>query len=163
MADDANPDGEAPEAKLRAYGDALADAVEAAVPGWVVRSVLDRLGPATSGHVRAEARAAGERARQEVVPRLRQLLATDIDAQGVNPLMILRAAVRYPTDVLRAAGAPPAERDEFQERAFPDDVYDLVPTSFADVDPDLHEPGLVWGAAKAYVHLARRRSEEERA
>jgi hypothetical protein len=59
--------------------------------------------------------------------------------------------------VLRAAGVPPVRRDEFAEHAFPDDVYDLAPASFADVDPSLHEPGLVWGAAKAHVHLSRRR------
>jgi hypothetical protein len=41
-------------------------------------------------------------------------------------------------------------------------VYDLTPASFADVDPALHEPGLVWGAAKAHVHLARRRREGRR-
>jgi putative CocE/NonD family hydrolase len=43
--------------------------------------------------------------------------------------------------------------------SFPDDAYDLGPASFADIDPSLHEPGLMWGAAKAHVHLARRRAE----
>ena len=46
--------------------------------------------------------------------------------------------------------------------SFPDDPYDLTPGSFADVDPSLHEPGLVWGAAKAHVVLARRRREGRR-
>ena len=50
------------------------------------------------------------------------------------------------------------ERDEFQVRAFPDDVYDLTPATFADVDPALGDPGLEWGA-QAHVHLARRRRE----
>ena len=59
--------------------------------------------------------------------------------------------------MLREAGVEPAERDEFATRAFPDDAYDLAPASFADVHPSLHEPGLVWGAAKAHVHLRRRR------
>ena len=31
------------------------------------------------------------------------------------------------------------------------------PAAFSDVDEDLHEPGLVWGAARAHVHLRRRR------
>jgi hypothetical protein len=53
-------------------------------------------------------------------------------------------------------------RDEFSERNFPDDTYDLTPASFADVDPSLHEPGLEWGAAKAHVHLARRRRQGTR-
>ena len=67
---------------------------------------------------------------------------------------MLRTLVRYPTDVLRSAGARPVTRDEFAVRNFRDDVYDLSPATFADVDPALHEPGLVWGAAKAHVHLA---------
>ena len=61
--------------------------------------------------------------------------------------------------VLADAGVPPIVRDEFEERAFPDDVYGLAPASFADLDPALREPGLVWGAAKAHVVLARRRAE----
>ena len=72
------------------------------------------------------------------------------------------AAVRYPTAVLVGAGVPPVERDEFTERRFPEDVYDLAPATFADLDPSLHEPGLTWGAAKAHVHLARRRREGRR-
>ncbi len=51
----------------------------------------------------------------------------------------------------------PLARDAFARRQDPDDVYDLMPASFADIDPALAEPGLVWGAAKAHVHLARRR------
>jgi hypothetical protein len=53
---------------------------------------------------------------------------------------------------------PAVVRDEFDERAFPEDLYALTPASFADVDPALHEPGLMWGAAKAHAHLVRRRS-----
>ena len=45
---------------------------------------------------------------------------------------------------------------------FPDDLYDLTPGSFRDLDPALHEPGLEWGAAKAHVHLARRRAAGQR-
>jgi hypothetical protein len=58
--------------------------------------------------------------------------------------------------VLREAGARPVARDAQAQRHFPDDLYDLTPASFADIDPALHEPGLVWGAAKAHVHLRRR-------
>ena len=105
--------------------------------------------------------AAGLQAGAAAIPALRDLLGTDVDQQRTNPLSILRALVRYPTDVLRAAGARPVARDEFAQRNFPDDVYDLTPAAFADVDPALHEPGLLWGAAKAHVHLARRRRRGE--
>jgi hypothetical protein len=101
--------------------------------------------------------AAAAEARRDGMARLRTLLATDVDRQRTNPLSVLRSLVRYPTAVLAAAGARPVARDEFAQRNFPDDVYDLTPAAFADVDPALHEPGLLWGAAKAHVHLARRR------
>jgi hypothetical protein len=63
--------------------------------------------------------------------------------------------VRYPTAVLLQAGVPPLERDEFDERVFPDDLYGLTPASFADIDPALVEPAVTWGAAKAWEHLRR--------
>lgn len=148
---------ETSDEKLAAYARALADAIEAALPGWVIRAVTRRLDAGDAADTTAAA-AAGARAQAEVVPRVRALLANDIDEQRTTPLALLRAAVAYPTAVLRDAGAAPVERDPFVERAFPDDVYDLAPASFADIDPSLHEPGLAWGAAKAHVHLARRRA-----
>lgn len=153
--------------ELRAYGAALADAVDEVLEGWVVASV-ERVMRAWQGGappepaVVAHAVEAGRAAREEVVPELRALLALDVDEQRTNPLTLLRRAVRYPTAVLREAGVPPVVRDDFAERSFPDDDYGLTPAAFADVDPALHEPGLVWGAAKARVHLVRRRAEGKR-
>ena len=67
----------------------------------------------------------------------------------------MRSAVRYPTEVLAAAGVPPVVRDAFAVEAFPDDLYDLTPGSFTDLDPDLGDVGIAWGAAKAFVIRAR--------
>ncbi|MCU1353816.1 MAG: hypothetical protein JWM05_3025, partial [Acidimicrobiales bacterium] len=106
--------------------------------------------------------AAAAAAVADVVPRVQALLATDVDDQRANPLAVVRGAVRYPTAVLRAAGVPPVVRDAFGERAFPDDDYDLTPAAFGDLDPSLQELGIVWGAAKAHVVLARRRAEGRR-
>jgi hypothetical protein len=160
MSPASNPDD---ERMLEQSAMALADAVDDALPGWVVRSVEQRLrqwsGTADPAVV-DRARAAGERARVEIVPQVRRLLSLDVDEQRTNPLSIVRRAVRYPTEVLQSAGVPPVRRDEFAERTFPDDVYDLSPASFADVDPSLHEPGLVWGAAKAHIHLGRHRRSQ---
>jgi len=159
---DANPlDDPGDAAALRGYADALTAAVLAALPGWVERAVSQRWsawnGDTPSAEVVDGARAAGRRAVAEVEPRLRALLATDVDAQRTNPLAILRDAVRYPTEVLVGAGVPPVRRDAQAERLFPDDAYDLSPAAFGDLDPSVHQPGLVWGAAKAHVVLARRR------
>lgn len=143
----------------------LADAVEAALPGWVVRSV-ERILLAWQGEVpaavRAQAAEAGRRAVAEVGPEVRRLLEMDIDQQWTGPLDVLRRAVRFPTEVLRRHGVPAVERDEFDERHFPQDPYGLTPMSFADVDPSLHGPGIRWGAMKAHVHLERRRTEGRR-
>ena len=137
---------------------ALADAVEAVLPGWVERSV-ERILVAYFGTADAavmeEAARAGNHAAAEVGPAVRELLAADIDDQRTTPLSLLRGAVRYPTAVLEAVGVPPVRRDEQQERLFPEDVYDLAPATFADVDPALADVGLAWGAAKAFEHLQR--------
>ena len=158
-------DDPADAAALARYADALADGIEVSLPGWVVGCV-ERILVAYRGRVepseREAAGRAGAVAAAEVGPQVRALLSTDIDQQRTSPLALARTAVRYPTAVLVGAGVPPVERDEFTERRFPEDVYDLAPATFADLDPSLHEPGLTWGAAKAHVHLARRRREGRR-
>jgi hypothetical protein len=140
----------------------LAEGIERALPGWVVGCV-DRLLVAYQGsappEVLARAAAAGEEAARDVGAEVRRLLATDVDEQWTNPLHIVRAAVRFPTAVLQEAGVPGIERDAFDETHFPDDVYGLTPMSFADVDDELQELGIVWGATKARAHLERRRAE----
>ena len=93
---------------------------------------------------------------------MRAFLGQDVDEQRTTPLQIVRRAVRFPTAVLADAGIPPVVRDEVAEARMPDDLYDLVPGAWADVDDALTEPGLTWGAAKAYVVLARRRAEGRR-
>ena len=68
----------------------------------------------------------------------------------------MRSAYREPTAVLAAAGIPPVERDGFDERAWPDDRYGLVPHTLGDLgDPDLAPLMLAWGMAKAAVLRAR--------
>ena len=137
----------------------LLEGVDAAIAPWVVRSV-SALVEAWSGappgpDVVARAETAGEQARADVVPRLRELLTTDVDEQWTTPLAIVRDAVRYPASVLREAGVPAVARDAFAEQRFPDDDYDLTPATFADLDPALADAGLAWGAAKAWAHRRR--------
>jgi hypothetical protein len=162
---DAGPDDPGDAAALARYALALADGIETALAGWVVGCV-ERILVAYRGQVDPEERRAAEvggtEAMAEVGPEVRALLLADIDEQRTSPLALVRGAVRYPTAVLEQAGVPPVERDPFTVRQFPDDPYDLTPASFADIDPGLHEPGLTWGAAKAHVHLARRRREGRR-
>ena len=133
------------------HSTALAEAIDAALPAWVERSVRSRLAD-------PDPEAVAEAARQAVADvggAVRALLEKDIDEQATTPLSLLRGAVRYPTAVLREAGVPPVERDEVPARLFPDDVYDLAPVTWSDVDPSLLDPGLAWGASKAFAHLQR--------
>ena len=140
--------------------DALLEAVSSALPVWVERVVAERYVQwshrSAPPAVLEDARRAGQDARAAVEPPLRDLLATDVDAQRTNPLSIIRTAVRFPTAVLAGAGVPPVERDQHAVRLFPDDHYDLSPAAFADLGDTVHEPGVVWGAAKAHLVLRRR-------
>lgn len=152
-------------ARLAELAHVLADAVDAAIGPWVQRcvaAVAEAWQPGLAARLAPAATAAGEEATRDVGARVRALLEADVDQQATGPLALLREAVRYPTAVLAEAGVPTVARDEFAERAFPGDAYGLAPAAFADVDPALHEPGLVWGAAKAHVVLARRRADGRR-
>jgi hypothetical protein len=169
MARDTNPsdrgDDPADAAALAGYAQALADALVAAIPGWIERSVLGRVTQArgqVSVEEAAAAAEAGLRAGTEAEPRLRRLLAADIDDQATTPLAVARRQIRWATAALAAAEVPAVRRDPFAQRQDPDDTYDLTPASFAEIDPALAEPGLAWGAAKAHVHLARRRRAGQR-
>lgn len=151
--------------RLQEYATALAEGIDRALPAWVIRQVArvhqawTGEPEASDGPVHEAALVAAQRALVDVGPRVHGLLVLDIDEQRSNPLALVRRAVTYPTEVLREAGVPPVARDAQAEEHFPDDDYDLTPGSFADLDPALQEPGLLWGAAKAHVHLRRRRAE----
>jgi hypothetical protein len=137
----------------------LSDAMVEALPGWIERSVLDRVASAggpVDERARAAAADAGRRALDQVGPALRDLLGRDPDEQSTTPMTVARQAIGPAGDALRALGVPPVERDEFRRERFPYDPYDLTPSTFADIDPSLAEVGITWGAAKAYVHLQRR-------
>ncbi len=151
--DESTPTRTDDEARLAELAEGLADGIVAALPGWVARCIAARsVGVTVDDAVVA---AAGRRAAADVGPRVRRLLAADIDEQCTGPLALVRQAVAYPASVLSAAGVAPVERDADAVRLFPDDAYDLSPASFAELHPDLRGPGLEWGAAKAHVHRRR--------
>lgn len=152
-------------AGMSPYAEQLADAVDLALPGWVRRVVaarLDGAGTVATPALDAATDHAAAAAAAFVHAELRSFLELDVDEQRTNPLAVLRAAVRFPTEVLASAGVPPVRRDEFEVRAFPADVYGLSPATWRDVDESLHEPGILWGAWKASTVLARRRAEGRR-
>ncbi len=97
-----------------------------------------------------------------LLDELAALLRTDVDEQRTNPLSLFRAAVASPTRLLHDRGVPVPSLAGFEQGLFPDDHYGLGPATWAEVHPDLHEPGLAWGAWKAHTVLRRRRSEGKR-
>ncbi len=147
--------------RLEEASAALVAGLEAALPDWAARSADDLLtawGGVEAGRRRevvADAREAGERAARRVADELRDLLALDPAEQRATPLEIIRGAVAEPTAVLAAAGLPDVVRDPFDERAWPDDRFGLVPRTLRDLDPDLAAVHFAWGVAKAAVLRAR--------
>ena len=157
MPDAPDPGAPDPDATLAELGAQLAVHVRAAVPAWVTRCVEERLAPDAAGRdaVMADAEDAGRAAADAVAAALATLLAAPVDAQWSTPLEIVRGAVSYPTAVLVAAGVAPSRRDRFDQERFPEDLFGLTPASLEALDPSLAEPGIAWGAAKAFAHRRR--------
>ena len=150
------------QALLHEASDAIVAGVERELPGWVERSVtriLDawaRAAPDVRAKAERDAVDAGTAAAARVGGELRVLFARNAEEQRATPLEVVRTAYREPTAVLAAAGIPPVERDEFAERAWPDDDYGLVVHDLGDLgDEDLGPLQLAWGLAKAKVMRAR--------
>jgi len=139
------------EALLAEQGARLADAVAAALPGWVARTLRARA-PEVGDAVVAAVTAAVE---AEVLGDLRASLALDVDEQRQSPLSIVRRAAATVGGALDGLGVPPAGRDDHQRSLFPEDTHDVMPASFADLSEEAGQAGITWGAAKAFVHRRR--------
>lgn len=95
---------------------------------------------------------AASRATRRVVGELSALFSVPVREQRTTPLSVVRSILREPTTVLAAAGVPEVQRDGFATRAFPSDVYGLVPADLGALgDPDLAAVHVVWGLAKAEI------------
>lgn len=148
--------------RLHTLGETIVAGVERSLSAWVVAQVRrmvdawDRLDAAELAQAEAGARDAGVAASTRVTSELRALMALDPADQRATPLEIVRTVTREPTAVLRAAGIPGVVRDAFDERAFPDDLYGLVPNTMGDLGDETLAPlHLAWGLAKAAVLRAR--------
>jgi hypothetical protein len=147
--------------RLAEASEALIDGLGAALPAWAEQAAdtlliaWGRVDGDRRRQVVADAREAGERAARRVADELRVLLALDPAEQPATPLEVIRGAVAEPTEVLAAAGLPDVVRDPFEERAWPDDRFGLVPRTLRDLDPDLAAVHFAWGIAKAALLRAR--------
>jgi len=143
------------------YSARLLQSVTAVAATWATRLIDDRLSAdGLLDNVTEESRrSVVAEVERLAVDGLRQLLELDAEQQRSNPLAVLRAATAPVSGLLASAGARPVERDEFDRRSFPDDVFGLAPATWADIDPSLLEPGIEWGAWKAATIIGRRRTE----
>jgi hypothetical protein len=156
------------ESLMAEGADKLVDGIERLGAGWVVHAVTEivdawgRLDAETRAATIDAAHAAGTRATVRVARELRALFALDPAAQRATPLEIVRSLRREATEVLAAAGIPEVERDRYDVRSFPDDVYGIVPKAITDLgDEDLGGALLAWGIGKARVIQQRAAPDRE--
>jgi len=147
-----------PAARLAEIGAEIAERVGVVLPGWIegrVRLIADTWGrcpDAVRADLDARAAVTASVAGARIAAELRDFAARPAAEQTTTPLQIVRGAVADVTALLAATGIPPVERDDFAERAFPDDAYGCVPASLADLgDEDLGPLQLAWGMAKVRV------------
>ncbi len=153
--------------RLAATSAEIVDRVTVALPDWVERSVdrivsaWGRLDATQMQRVDLEGPALGAAVRDRVVADLVELFSRDPAAQTTTPLAILRGAYREPTGFIAEFDVPGVVRDPFDERTFPNDVYDLAPKAAGDIgDTDLGPVFLAWGLTKAKLLRARGFSRE---
>lgn len=147
---------EAAEATMREAGAAIVTGVDRLIEPWVraaAATILDAWGRLSADERQAADRdvaTAAAQAHTRVVAELRDLFATPVAAQRTTPLAIVRTATVEVTVVLAAAGIPEIERDPFEVRIDPEDVFGLAPKALGDLgDPDLGGALLAWGVAKS--------------
>lgn len=139
----------------------LLDVARRVVPGWLTRITVDAavrggVDPSSWGD---DLDRVVRDAADSTLAELEALVVLDVDEQTVNPLTVLRGAIEGPTELLRRRGVRPRPIDPFIVERFPDDIYGIGPAAWADIDQELHEPGMLWGAWKAMTVLQRRRDE----
>lgn len=148
--------------ELEPYGYALYRAVIDATAPWItsrVQAIASASVDVNSPEFQTALAEVARRTYRVVQEGLYALLVTDVDAQKSNPLHLVRESTTSATELLRMLAVPPARRDEFEERAMPNDVYAIGPLTWRDLSDDVHDAGISWGAWKAATILMRRRAE----
>lgn len=141
------PDSSEDDTRYAEIAASLLSAIDRALAPWVEQTLNARglTDPATVTATVAAVRAGA-------LPDLEQLLAADIDRHRSTPLEILRRAATPMTEVLAAHGL---QRDP---RALEDrDPFQIGPMTWSDLNEEVAEAGMTWGAAKAHIHISRRK------
>ena len=145
--------------------ESLLAAVSQAYVPWLTARVVEvarSSGRPLSPEARARLSETVPAVAEDVLAELARLLSTDVDEQRENPLHVLRRGSRRIAEFLVAEKTPAPTRDEFEQRAMPDDIYGIGPLAWRDLGERVHEAGIEWGAWKAATVLTRRREEGKR-
>ncbi len=151
-----------PNSELSPYSQTLFDACVMAIPGWITSRLQHAClmsGTVVPEIVTAEVVNIAGETQAQVRTNLMTLLSTDVDAQRTNPLQVLRNSTTMATALLVKAGVTPPQRDEFEIRSMPDDIYAFGPLTWRDLGDAVHVAGIEWGAWKAAMVISRRREE----
>ena len=150
------------DGRLSEYSQTLFDTCVVAVPEWItnrIQHVCLMSGGVVPEIVTTKVAGVAHATQAQVQIDLMALLSVDVDAQRTNPLQVLRGSTLMATALLIEAGIPPAQRDEFEVRSMPDDMFALGPLTWRDLGDDVHDAGIEWGAWKAAMIISRRRDE----
>ncbi len=150
------------DGELSEYSQRLCDACVVAVPEWItnrIHNVCLMSSGIIPEIVTTKVAGVAQATQAQVQIDLMALLSVDVDAQRTNPLQVLRGSTLMATALLIEAGIPPAQRDEFEVRSMPDDMFALGPLTWRDLGDDVHDAGIEWGAWKAAMIISRRREE----
>ena len=159
---EATPPEESEQA-FQHYSVELTAAIDRDVRAWLTMSVRSRIPTDRwSAELDTTVEQMAESTHREILSELATLLSQDLDDQRDTPLGVLRRAAIPATELLAAQQIPPLQRDEFERKADPYDHYGIAPKTWSDVSETVGSAGIAWGAAKAYVHLQRRNSKNNR-
>ena len=148
--------------ELEQYPQDLYDAVMAAVPHWILRRIEEVMksgATEVSTQVMNEISEVSQQVQRTVESSLFELLSLDVDNQRQSPLHVIRTSINSATELLSRYEVPLPQRDEFETKAMPRDIFSIGPLTWKDLSEDVHEAGINWGAWKAAVVVSRRRSE----
>ena len=141
------------EQRFTEYGEALHHAVNRSFEPWLTALLRARRGHA---ELPEEVLDAIHVASNEAVSNIQTLVQADVDMALSGPLEQMRQALAGLAPILDAHGFERPSRDPVESEMRPHDVHSLGPMSFMDLGAEVHEAGIAWGAAKAYLHRQRR-------
>lgn len=140
--------------KYLEYGERLAAAVTADIGPWLREVVAKRIAdPGADTELQALLRSV----ERETIRAITELVTADVDAALSGPLERIRRSIHPLTEALDERGVQAPVRNSLDVEMRPDDRHGLGPMNYLDISQEVHEAGITWGAAKAHLHMKRRR------